>query len=209
MIYKHVKFFVLKSLLVICLFSGAFASDTIYIVQEAWHTGIILKTQSVSPGIFPEIKRYEHKKYIDISWGDERYYQNPGANILLALRAVIIPTQAVIRYIGFSLPLQKFYKRSTIMQITLERAEFDSLCFFIAKSFQRTDNGQIIASHYGNRKLFFLAKRKYHLFRTCNTWVALALKKSGLPVNSYMALTASQLFRRLEKLDKAVYISEK
>ncbi len=183
------------------------ASDTIYIVQEAWHTGIVIKTASVSEKIWPEIKNYTHYKYVDISWGDEKYYQTPGIQILLAARAILFPTNSVLRTMGFNKSLQKLYARPNIMQLVLDRVEMRRLCRFVNLSFRRNEKAQIIQSTVGNTGHFFLAKRKYHLFRTCNTWVLLALKKAGMNVNSFMGLTAGQLFRRLEKLENARYIS--
>lgn len=193
------RYLCIHILLVSSLVSDLCAKDTIYIVQEGWHTGIILKTSSVSPPIFPEIKRYDHVSYIDIGWGDEKFYQAEGTPVGLAARAILFPTSAVVQLFALKWPVEEFYPRSE--QIVLDSLEFHALCRFISDSFQRDHEGNIIPSTvYGPTDVYFKAHRKYHLFRTCNTWVALALKEAGLDVRSFLVLTAGQMFRQLERL---------
>jgi len=193
------RYLFINIMLISSLVSNLCAKDTIYIVQEAWHTGIILKTNSVPPAIFPEIKSYDHVSYIDISWGDEKFYQAEGTPVGLAARAILFPTSAVIQLFGLKWPVEAFYPRSE--PIILDSLEFNALCRFISDSFQRDNEGKIIPSSvYGPTDIYFKAQRKYHLFRTCNTWVALALKEAGLDVRSFLVLTAGQLFRQLQRL---------
>ncbi len=197
------RFLSIGFLLFICTIIHA--SDTIYIVQEAWHTGIVLKTRDVSREIWPEIKNYQEKKYIDVSWGDERYYQKPGINILLAARAVFFPTTAVIRLLGFDSAIEHFYFDYRSIRVIMDSTQFNALCHSIAYSLRRNDQHNVIPSMvYGKSEKFFIAKRKYHVFRTCNTWVLLLLKHAGLSVNPFMAITSGQLFRRLKKSDNTV-----
>jgi uncharacterized protein (TIGR02117 family) len=185
------------------------ANDTVYVVQEAWHTGIVLKTSEVSPEICPGIGKYKQYTYIDISWGDELYYQDIDPGIGLALRAVLFPTTAVIKYTGIHSSVKHYYKHSNLMQIVLDSTQFNALCSYISNSFQRDSLNSIIPSTaYGKAAHFYLAKRKYHLFRTCNTWVMAAFKNAGLKVNTFFVLTAGQLFRRLKKLRQAVFIQK-
>ncbi len=183
------------------------AKDTVYVAQEAWHTGIVLKTSEISPDICPGIGKYKKYSYIDISWGDELYYQAIDPGIGLALRAVLFPTTAVIKYTGIRSSVKYYYKHANLMQIVLDSIQFNALCTYISTSFQRDSLNSIIPSTaYGKAANFYLAKRKYHLFRTCNTWVVAAFKNAGLKVNTFFVLTAGQLFRRLEKLRQAVFI---
>lgn len=183
---------------------------TIHVVQEAWHTGIVISVDDIPPTIFPELTRYSRSKYIDFGWGDEKYYQHPNPGILLGARAVLWPTSAVIRMVGFSNQLEDFYTQSTIMELTLDQEKFYDLCTFISESFMRDNAGTIIPSTiYRKSNTFFLAQRKYSVFRTCNTWAALALKEIDFDISTFFLVTANQLFRRLKKLDKARYIRER
>jgi len=181
-------------------------ANKVWIVQQAWHTGIILTVEDIPASIWPEKIHYKKHKYIDISWGDEKFYQASASPIKLAVRAIIWPTQSVIRVFPFSNPVLSAYgQNARVRSFTFKDKEFISLCNFITESFICDENGEITSSLLDkNSRYYFLAKRKYHLFRTCNTWVALAFKKSGLNIRSCCVLNANQLFRQLDKLTEGM-----
>jgi len=183
---------------------------TVYIVQEAWHTGIVLTTSDVPDTIFKEISRYQSYKYLDVSWGDEKYYQFPNPGLGMGARALFWPTQSVVRLHPFSTNPQRYYQQGTIMKITMDRKAYFVLCQYIAESFERNNNGQIRPSTvYRNSRTFYLAAQKYWLFNTCNTWVMTAFNYAGFDVRTFALITAGQLFRRLEKLNGSMYIRKK
>ncbi|PWE00244.1 DUF2459 domain-containing protein [Marinilabilia rubra] len=176
----------------------------VLIVQQAWHTGLIINVDDIPESVWPKKDLYKKDKYIDVSWGDEKFYQASGRPISLAIRAILWPTQSVLRVFPFNVEAQSAYGRNArIKSISLRKKEFFSLCRFVSESFIRNDNGKICFSTVNeNNRYYFLSKKKYHLFRTCNTWVALALKKSGLNIRSCCILNANQLFRQLNKIEK-------
>jgi uncharacterized protein (TIGR02117 family) len=180
---------------------------TVHVVQERWHTGIVFQTRDIPTGIFPEINKYRHQKYLDVSWGDEHYYQDPEPGIATNARAVLWPTPSVILLLGFSNDIYSFYQQATIMKIKMDQAEFLELCRFISNSFVRDSSGTIVPSAYmGISNRFFLAHRHYSIFRTCNTWVALALKASGYQISTFFLITKNQLFRRMKKLQNTAFV---
>jgi uncharacterized protein (TIGR02117 family) len=175
----------------------------VYVVQQAWHTGIILPVQKINPEIWPEVSTFDEKKYVDVSWGDEKFYQAPGSPVFLAARAIFWPTRSVMRIYPFSISISSAYtSESRLQEMELTQQQFDQLTRFFANSLVRDKSNQSIASEaYGRSRYFFLSKRKYHLFRTCNTWVALAFKKAGMGNRSCCVLNANQLFRVIARKD--------
>ncbi len=180
----------------------------IYIVQLEWHTGIILNTNAINPKTWNDEHLYSQKRYVDVSWGDEKFYQANGRPVLLAARAVLWPTQSAVRIFPFSNSVRNSYgQKARIMKIQLSDEQFDSLTQFISESFKRTDSGSPVPSTiHGKSNYFFIGTKKYHLFRTCNTWVAMALKHAGFDIRSCLVLNANQLFRQLEKIPVAEYL---
>jgi hypothetical protein len=70
-----------------------FADDPdyeVFVVQQRWHTGIVFHTRDVDPDIWPEIERYTDRNFVDVGWGDERFYQATGDPVGLALRSMLI-----------------------------------------------------------------------------------------------------------------------
>ncbi|PRZ00997.1 uncharacterized protein (TIGR02117 family) [Marinilabilia salmonicolor] len=173
---------------------------TVYVVQQAWHTGIVLPFNKINPEIWPEVSTFEDKQYVDVSWGDEKFYQASGSPVLLAARAMLWPTQSVMRIHPFSISISSAYtSEARFLELELNKQQFDRLTFFFSSSLIRDESSAPVASEmYGKSRYFFLSKRKYHLFRTCNTWVALAFKQAGLGNRSCCVLNANQLFRRIK-----------
>lgn len=179
----------------------------VFVVQSRWHTGIILKTAEADTGFWPEIVQYQNRRFIDIGWGDERFYQAQGSPLFLAARAVMWPTQSILEIDTFNSDIQRVYgKNARLIRIPVTKTQFNELCRFIANSYQRDEQGSPqLSTLYASNTRFYLATRKYHLFRTCNTWIALAFKKAGFQVRSCGVLNANQLFRQLKKIQGATF----
>ncbi len=191
------------------LLFGQKMNDTyvVQIIQAGWHTGIIMKTSDIPPSIFKAIERYNNHKYIDFSWGDEKYYQIPDPNLYITARSVLWPTQSVISIDAFSRDIFDYYRQPEIVEINMSKDQFYNLCRILANSFIRDNNGGIIRStFYRDSSDFFLSKRKYSALRTCNTWVALVLKETGFDISSFFLITTNQLFRRLRKLPHSTLV---
>ena len=209
---KYVLFFstlLLLMVMKIMLVSGQNIDKfEVYVVQEGWHTGIIFKTNDVDSTIWPEIVHYRNKKFVDVGWGDEKFYQVPGYPFFTAARAVLLPTQSVLRVFPYSTPiLSAYFEDSRILKFRITRQELDNLSRFIAESYKRDENRNAQFSElYDDNDHYFLATRKYHLFRTCNTWVALGFKESGFDVRSFFVLYGKQLFRQLRDVHGAVFL---
>jgi len=142
------------------------------------------------------------KDYLDISWGDEKYYQQTNPGISIGAGAVLWPTQSVLLLYAFSQDITKTYREATILQMTMDQEKFISLCRFVSQSFQRNESGDIQPSTiYRDSSPFFLATKRYSLFRTCNRWVAMAFNKSGFNIHTRFLISANQLIRRLIKVE--------
>ena len=182
----------------------------VWIVQEAWHTGIVFAIDDVDPDHWPEITNYKDRSFIDVGWGDERFYQAHGNPVFLAARAILWPTQSVMQIFAFNTPVRSAYGReSRILRVPLTLEQFESLSGFISDSYIPDESGNPVTSTaYGETEHYFLATRNYHLFRTCNTWVAIAFKQAGFNVRTFFVLNANQLYRQLSRIPGTEFISE-
>ncbi|ALO16386.1 hypothetical protein L21SP5_02763 [Salinivirga cyanobacteriivorans] len=179
----------------------------VYIVQAGWHTGIVLQTVDIPLNIFKEAQPYTQYKYLDVSWGEEKYYQIPEPGVFVSMSTILWPTRAVVSMSPYSREIKTYYRQPTIIKINMTEKRYFALCRFLSNAFQKDKRGNVIPStFFRDSSGFFLAKRKYSMFRTCNTWVALALKKSGFDISPFMLVTSKQLFRRLEKINHTHYL---
>ncbi len=180
----------------------------VYVIQDFWHTGIVFNVKDVNPEIWPEIERYQRFNYVDTGWGDERFYQAEGNPVLLGARAMLWPTRSVLQVFAFSTALRSAYgMNSRILKIPVTARQLYDLTRYVAESYMRDHAGSVIPSTvYGETAYYFRASGKYHLFRTCNTWVAKGFRQSGFDVGTFMVLNANSLYRQLSGIPGAEFI---
>ena len=85
--------------------------------------------------------------------------------------------------------------RREIFEIAVSGRGFDRLVTFIQEAHARDEAGRAIPlgpGQYGNSR-FYLAREKYFLLKTCNTWTARALRAAGAPITPLYALTAGNV----------------
>jgi uncharacterized protein (TIGR02117 family) len=181
----------------------------VYVVQQRWHTGVVIKTAHIQEADWPEVTSYSHHKYVEFGWGDEAFYQSDNRLVWLGARALLWPTSSAILLVGYNQhPQQRYGTDSRIMRLNMEKERFSALCNWLSASFARDENNQLVNSNYiGYSNIFFESTGKYHLLNTCNTWVAKLFQQSGFDVRTSCILTAGQLFRQLANLPKAEWVN--
>lgn len=180
---------------------------TIYIINNNLHTGIVLPVDNESTHAISAVKHFKNFSYTDIGWGEEKFYQEPEDNFCMGARAILLPNTSVIRIEGYSSFTDDIIGWSdyTVM-MSLSKNQYIKLISFIEKSFTRDEGNELIITkqkHSGSI-IFFKSVYKYHLFNTCNTWIAEALKASGLDVSPFFVITAGQLYNEIKDKGKVL-----
>ena len=178
----------------------------IYIINQGWHTGIVLKVSEIDIADIPEIGEFQGNEYIDIGWGDEIYYRIPGFDAILAVRALLSPTSSTLKIRTLNIPVETYYETYRYcIEYHLTDEEFRKLCRYISSTFLKADDGKpVVLEKRQNIVYFYKAVSDYHLFNTCNTWVARALEEAGFPVSSTMIISASNLFNEISDYGKVL-----
>lgn len=189
-------------LLVLVSTGPAFAGTrTVYAVNLGWHTGIAVDRLDLSWRTLPEFVDFPTAAWLEIGWGDEQFYRTPDPDIGILFSAAITPTPAVLHVVGLPVDPEQYFRRSEVLAVPLEEAEFDRLISFIYGSFRRTDAERATAVGDGlhaNSK-FYPALGEFHLLNTCNTWVAEAFAYAGLAVDPKEVIRASTVMERLRR----------
>jgi uncharacterized protein (TIGR02117 family) len=218
------KLHVDKSIWECCGFSNKSAKQflqddslyTFYLIKQRWHTAIVFHTKDVSAiggsasggdtTILPEIKYFKGAEHIDIGWGDEAFYQNPDFDWELAYQALFYPTPSTLRVEGIFISLLGYFNISEIVvELKINNEQLTILLNYIAETVWRDTEGhnKILSTQYLNRVYFFKANGEYHLFNTCNTWIAIGLKKTGFDIEDDIILT-EQLFNEAAKFGDVI-----
>ncbi|MFN2354328.1 MAG: DUF2459 domain-containing protein [Desulfopila sp.] len=171
---------------------------TIYLVAHDWHAGIVVRKVDIPDSVWPQHHDFPVAEYLKVGWGDADFYQAREINSLLAMKAVLLPTAAVVHVVGFSGAVTVNFPFSDIMEITVSIPGFERLCRYIEHAYAEDEYGRSVPlgpGLYGNSR-FYASSQNYHLCRTCNVWSAGALKEAGLPVSSWFTFTVDELIAK-------------
>lgn len=180
----------------------------IYFIKQRWHTAIVFNTVDIDSNYLPIIKSFRDYKMIDIGWGDEEFYQYPDFDWELAFKALFYPTSSTLRVEGISISRDLYFDLSEIVvKLIVNDEQFKKILIFIDDTFYRDENGEkILSTKAGGQIIFYAANGKYHLFNTCNTWLARCLNNAGIPIKTNIILT-EQLFNELAKIGQVIKAS--
>ena len=174
---------------------------TVYISKRSWHTGIVMDRSDIDT-LIPELTENIPKaKYLNLSWGDRKYFMAEEGTIGLALRAALLPTQSVIHVIGYTHLPEWYVKQKQVTEVKLSHEGFVSMAEYIHESFARDSTGSLVPLRERpvGMSYFYLSDITYWGTRTCNVWTAKALRKSGFPINPLIALTSGNVMRQVRR----------
>lgn len=174
---------------------------TFFIINHGLHTGIAVKRKDLTNIVSALENDLDSAEYIEVGWGDERFYQARTATLGLAIQAMLWPTSAVLHVVGIPDTPQRYFPGNEILEISVPQPGYEKLLAYIADTFERTDNNHITRlgpGLYGNSH-FYRAKGDFHAFNTCNTWVAESIETSGYPITSQGIIRAENLLSRLRR----------
>lgn len=173
----------------------------IFLIKQRWHTAIVFNTTDLDSINFPQIYDFREYRMIDIGWGDEAFYQYPGFDVELAFNALFFATPSTLRVEGISISKEDYFDLSEIViQIPISEIQLSIILQKIYHTFYKIDNKTVLLSEQaGGQIKFYKANGEYHLFNTCNTWLAGILKEAGLEMEDNIILT-EQLFNEASKI---------
>ncbi len=181
-------------------------TKSIYIVRHSWHTGIVVATKDIPKHHIPEHSIFGPVNYIEIGWGDSGFYQAQEITPYLTINALFRPSKTVMHLVAFNRPIEKYFTSAKIVKLKVTDKNFKKLISFIHKSFNREGKHQakpFSRGRYGY-SYFFKGSGSYHIFRTCNRWVAEALHKAKLPINTFHVATADSIMFQIKQYGEII-----
>jgi uncharacterized protein (TIGR02117 family) len=159
-------------------------SHTVYLVGHDWHAGIVIRRTDIPERVWPQHRELPAAEFLEVGWGDRRYYRTRDPHWGVALRAALLPTDAVLHLVAFDGPVAAYFPYSEIIPIKLSGQGFRRLCAHIAASYLKDDAGRTLPLGRGlyGTSLFYRSRETYHLFNNCNTWTARALQRGGCSI---------------------------
>lgn len=174
---------------------------SVYIINNNLHTGILIPVITESMQNICALKHFTDYEYADVGWGEEDVYQSPADTFCMDAKAILLINSSVVRVEGQNGSIDSMVGWSDFaVKFSLSYEQFKRLCGFIDDSFHKDPgSGLVITSHKSSgRIIFFRSVHSYHLFNTCNTWVANALDYSGIKVSGTVVITARGLYNAIK-----------
>lgn len=174
---------------------------TIYVVSHGWHTGIVVPRREIPKEFWDGGEDYSAADFLEFGWGDAEFYQEESPAFWRILTAAILPSDAVLHVVAFTIPVTEFFPVSGVVAIELPRDALYRLSRFLDETILKSRVGAVVplgAGLYG-RSRFYAAQGNYTLFNNCNHWVARGLNIAGLPVDPTDAMTASAVFDQVAR----------
>lgn len=176
-------------------------SKKIYILKHQWHTGIIFKIEDIKSDLDFLVQDFGDSEYIEVGWGDKDFYMAREETVWLVFKAAIWPTKSVLHVAEIKNNQLMMFEEDEIIEIELDDEDLDKLILYIKSSFYLDENKRpekLGKGLYGKSQ-FYLSEEKYHLFKTCNVWMAKGLKKGGVPIHPFYAFTSKNIIKQLTK----------
>lgn len=177
------------------------ASHSVYVISLGLHSGVLIPNPGLIagkpdwPDVFPEAD------WLEIGWGDGKFYPNPDAGFLLGSRALMVPTDSVLHVVAVSETGLLEYPAQRMLEIALTPVQLENLTRSISDQFKRNGGGAAVPlgpGRYGDSH-FFAARGSFHLFHNCNHWVIERLEAAGLDLNGSSAMTGDGLLSLLRR----------
>ncbi|MBX3044060.1 MAG: DUF2459 domain-containing protein [Candidatus Kapabacteria bacterium] len=198
--------------LVVFLQSSLILSDSdtslkVYVVHVGLHTDFVIPKNLVTDSALKALRIFDDYQYVEIGWGDAEFYMNDGFDLMLAAKALLSLTGSVMRIEAFPKITSKIFERyKFIVELNMNYNQYHSFLKFIDSKLARNNSNQFIiakSAKNGNVR-YFRSNLNYHLFYTCNTWTAEAIKSAGYDFSIFMVLTAEQLYHKIKGLGRQI-----
>ena len=173
----------------------------VWVVDHGWHTAIVVRRSDVDPEIWPEVRDFPDALFIEVAWGDREFYMAADTTAWLALKAAFFTSGSVLHVAGFRGAIVAGPAADSIVELGASRRGFDAMTKLFHDEYRRDDRGRperLGRGLYGT-SWFYAAQDRYHLFNTCNTWVARALQRAELDVIAVGTLTAGGVMHQARR----------
>ena len=172
---------------------------SIYIVRHAWHAGIVFRISDIDT--MPVLADFADATYLEVGWGDADYYMDRTPGLWVTFKAAVLPTMSTLHVAGFERSVTEFFPGTDIVRLEITRDELSGLLTFINEAFALDRQGRPVKLEPGfyGKSYFYKGSEHYYAFKNCNTWVARALNKAGIPISPLTSLTVNQLLARVEE----------
>lgn len=168
----------------------------LYFIRDGIHTHLVLPAELLFERLPSLEKVIGNCNWISTGWGDFHYYGAPNQNRLKGLKALFLPSKAVIEARGLTDPHAGVSPRGRLYEIASTKPILEAVADFVGSHFLVDSNGEplwVRAKATGEQ--FYAATGVYTIANTCNNWTARGLHLAGLKTRPFWHFFAGQVER--------------
>lgn len=175
-------------------------AKTIYIVSHGWHTGFVIDAHDLHDVLVGVKQDFAGAEYIEIGWGNKTFYQAENITFGLALRALFSSSESILHVVGLMNEPDIVFPASEVIRVQISSAGYYNLLSYLDRTFRKKD-GRLVRIDDGlyGWSRFYAANGDYHIFNTCNNWVATGLRQTGFPITDTYAATAGNVMYQVSQ----------
>ena len=172
---------ILSSITIDRIASNESSENLIYLNTNGVHLDFVIPIENVDSLVLSGIKYNRNEKYLSFGWGDENFYINTPTwedlTFSNAFSAMFLESSTLIHVTRYK------QKRSDWVEIKVTETELRKLNNYLLNTFEINEDGmKIILENKGYSSIddFYKSKGSYSCLKTCNSWVNIGFKESGL-----------------------------
>lgn len=173
---------------------SADSTSAIYVVQHGWHAGVAVRRAHVPTETWPGLDAFPDARYLEVGWGEARYYPGHSRGVWGAIRAGAWPTGSLLHVVPVDGAVASAFPQNTIVRIPVASAELEALGRFLDASFAADTSAAEPGFYPGSQ--FYRSSLSYHVFNNCNHWAAAALEAAGCDTSPRWTFTVGQVLRQ-------------
>lgn len=178
---------------------GRGEETSIYVVSHGWHTGVVVSKENLGSELDFLETYLGSSPFYEIGWGDKGFYQADEITSGVTLRALTgLSEGSVLHVVAMPEEPNLYFPDSKTIEVHISKTGHTNLNKAILESFRKNSEGKVVSSKngiYGN-SLFFEANGRYYIINTCNIWTSKVLNKAGVPLRTFLTLTASSVMKQ-------------
>jgi uncharacterized protein (TIGR02117 family) len=175
------------------------STSTVYVVRHGWHAGIAVRRAALPDDAWPVLDDFPKAQYLEVGWGEARYYPGHTRGVWGALRAGAWPTGSVLHVVPIRGAVRASFPKNTVVRVPVSTTELAALTRYVAESFAApTDSLDAAPGVYPDSR-FYRSDLPYHVFNNCNHWAAGALEAAGCDTAPRWTLTVSRVLKQAQR----------
>jgi hypothetical protein len=170
----------------------------IYVVGRGWHTDIGLPVDAINGPLAGLESDFPGVRFMVFGFGERNYLMTRTAGPGEMLTA-LFPSKSAILMTALRAPPMEAFADEQVVTLRLTQDSVDRVAELIWLALEKTADGSALRLADGPYpgSVFYASHETYDAFHTCNTWTALLLHDSGLPVNPRGVLFVGQVMQQV------------